>query len=176
MIKKEEVFKIGRLGKPHGTKGEIVFYFDDDIFDRVDCDYMVIEREGILVPFFMKEYRFHHVDTALVTFNDIDTQEKAAELTGSDVYFPRKFAELEDESPILAFLVGFDIVDASTQKTVGTIADINTDTANILFELEDGTFIPANDDLIENIDTDQEKIIMNLPEGLLNLNDTTSEL
>ena len=40
MIKKEEVYKIGRLGKAHGVKGEVSFQFDDDIFDRVDADYL----------------------------------------------------------------------------------------------------------------------------------------
>ncbi len=176
MIKKEEVFKIGRLGKPHGVKGEILFYFDDDIFDRVDCDYLVIEREGILVPFFMDEYRFHHGDTALLTLRDVESQEKAAELTGSDVFFPRELAEQENEAPILTFLVGFEIIDATTQQEIGTIEAINTATTNILFELDNGNLIPANDDLIVNIDTEQEKIIMTLPEGLLSLNDTTSEL
>ena len=37
MIKKEEVYKIGRIGKAHGVKGEVTFNFDDDVFDRVDA-------------------------------------------------------------------------------------------------------------------------------------------
>ena len=36
MIREDDVYKIGRLGKPHGVKGEITFMFDDDIFDRTD--------------------------------------------------------------------------------------------------------------------------------------------
>ena len=54
MIKAEEVYKIGKLGKPHGLKGEINFLFDDDVFDRTDADYLVLEVDGILVPFFME--------------------------------------------------------------------------------------------------------------------------
>ena len=60
MIKQEEVYKIGRLGKSHGVKGEVSFQFDDDIFDRVDADYLVLDIDGILVPFFMEEYRFRN--------------------------------------------------------------------------------------------------------------------
>ncbi|MFC2264720.1 MAG: 16S rRNA processing protein RimM, partial [Prevotella conceptionensis] len=30
----DNFYKIGKLGKPHGVKGEISFHFDDDIFDR----------------------------------------------------------------------------------------------------------------------------------------------
>jgi 16S rRNA processing protein RimM len=168
MIKEEEVYRIGRLGKAHGVKGEVSFQFDDDIFDRVDCDYLVLDVDGILVPFFIEEYRFRSDSVALVKFEDIDTQQRAQELTGCDVYFPRSLAD-EDDSPTLAMLVGFDIVDADTQKTVGRIAAVDDSTANILFELEDDTLVPANDDLITAIDQAARTITMHLPDGLLEL-------
>ena len=168
MIKNEEVYKIGRLGKSHGIKGEISFQFDDDVFDRVDADYLVLEIDGILVPFFMEEYRFRSDSLALVKFCDIDTQERASELTGCDVYFPRALAE-EDDTPTLASLVGFDLVEASNNKKIGTIASIDDSTANILFELEDGRLIPATDDLITDINTKDRTIKMEIPEGLLEL-------
>ena len=71
--------------------------------------------------------------------------------------------------PSLASLVGFDIVDSSNGKIVGKIAAIDDTTANILFELEDGTLIPANDDLVKDIDTEQQQIKMDIPEGLLEI-------
>ncbi len=168
MIKNEEVYKIGRLGKSHGIKGEISFQFDDDVFDRVDADYLVLEIDGILVPFFMEEYRFRSDSLALVKFCNIDTQERASELTGCDVYFPRDLAD-EDDTPTLASLVGFDLIEASNNKKVGTIASIDDSTANILFELEDGRLIPATDDLITDINTKDRTIKMEIPEGLLEL-------
>ena len=57
MIRQEEVFKIGKIGKPHGVKGEVAFRFSDDVFDRVDADYLILEVDGILVPFLIEEYR-----------------------------------------------------------------------------------------------------------------------
>ena len=169
MIKQEEVFKIGRLGKPHGVKGEVSFQFDDDIFDRVDADYLVLMVDGILVPFFMEEYRFRNDSVCLVKFCDVDTQQRAQELTGCDVYFPRALAEEADEQPSLAGLVGFDIVAASHGKTIGRIASIDDSTINILFELEDGRLIPASNELIEDIDWTKQQITMNIPEGLLDI-------
>ena len=65
MIKPEEVYRIGRLGKVHGVKGEVSLQFDDDVFDRVDADYLVLEIDGILVPFFIEEYRFRSDNVAL---------------------------------------------------------------------------------------------------------------
>ena len=169
MIKREEVYKIGRLGKAHGVKGEVSFQFDDDIFDRVDADYLVLDIDGILVPFFMEEYRFRNDTVCLVKFCDIDTQQRAQELTGCDVYFPRALAEEAEEMPSLASLVGFDIVDASDGKTIGHIAAIDDSTQNILFELEDGTLIPASDELTVDIDVNKKEIIMNIPIGLLDI-------
>ncbi len=169
MIKQEEVYKIGRLGKAHGVKGEVSFQFDDDIFDRVDSDYLVLEIDGILVPFFMEEYRFRNDSVCLVKFCEVDTQQRASELTGCDVYFPRVLANETDEGPSLASLVGFSIINASDGKTIGQIADVDDTTVNLLFVLEDGTLIPANDDLISDIDMEQRQITMGIPEGLLAL-------
>jgi len=169
MIKKEEVYKIGRLGKAHGVKGEVSFQFDDDIFDTTDADYLILDIDGILVPFFMEEYRFRNDAVALIKFCDVDTQQRASELTGCDVYFPRSIADEGTEGPSLASLVGFDIVEADTNEKIGKIASIDDTTQNILFELEDGRLIPASDDLITNIDTNQQQIIMHIPEGLLTL-------
>jgi 16S rRNA processing protein RimM len=178
MIKPEEVYKIGRLGKAHGVKGEVSFQFDDDIFDRVDADYLVLDIDGILVPFFMEEYRFRNDTVCLVKFCDIDTQQRAQELTGCDVYFPRALAEEVDDDLSLASLVGFTIINDGDGKAahtvpddsvVGIIVSIDDTTANILFELEDGRLIPANDDLIVDIDTEHRQIRMNIPEGLLDI-------
>ena len=169
MIKQEEVYRIGRLGKAHGIKGEVTLQFDDDIFDRVDADYLVLDVEGILVPFFMEEYRFRSDTVALVKFCDVDTQQRASELTGCEVYFPRALANEDEETVSYAMLVGFDIVDAGTGNKVGTIAAIDDTTVNLLFELEDGRLIPASDDLISSIDMKKCKIRMNIQEGLLEL-------
>lgn len=169
MIKKEVVYKIGRLGKAHGVKGEVSFQFDDDIFDTTDADYLILDIDGILVPFFMEEYRFRNDSLALVKFCEVDTQQRASELTGCDVYFPRSVADEDGDAPSLAMLVGFNIVDASDGKVVGKIAAIDDSTQNVLFELEDGTLIPASDELITNIDTNRQQIIMNIPQGLLEI-------
>jgi 16S rRNA processing protein RimM len=169
MIKQEDVFKIGRLGRAHGIKGEVSFHFDDDIFDRVDADYLILDVDGILVPFYMEEYRFRNDSVCLVKFCDIDTQQRASELTGNDVYFPRALAEDAAEEPSLCSLIGFRIVDRSNSSVIGTIVSIDDSTPNLLFELEDGTLIPANDGLIDNIDAADRTITMHIPPGLLDL-------
>ena len=169
MIRQEEVYKIGKLGKAHGIKGEISFLFDDDVFDRVDADYLVLDIDGILVPFFIEEYRFKSDANALMKFEDIDTQERARELTGCDVYFPRALADSDEEGMSWAEIVGFDIVDATTGQTAGKIASVDDSTLNILFELEDGRLIPASEELITDVNKENNTITINIPQGLLEI-------
>lgn len=173
MIKQEDVYRIGRLGKPHGVKGEVSFQFTDDIFDRVDADYLILEIDGILVPFFMEEYRFRSNEVALIKFEDIETEGRARELTGCEVFFPREFADADEENMTWSEIVGYRIVDAATDKAVGEITSVDDATINTLFEVKtnDGgeMLIPAGEDLIRGVDKKARIIEMSLPEGLFDL-------
>ena len=169
MIREEEVYQIGKLGKTHGVKGEISFLFDDDVFDRVDTDYLILKIDGIFVPFFIEEYRFKSDSNAIVKFEDIDTQERARELTGCEVFFPRDLADIDDDTISWAAIVGFDVIDAKSGNKIGSITSVDDTTINILFELEDGRLIPASEDLITAIDQQARTIMMRLPAGLLDL-------
>ncbi len=172
MIKLEEVYKIGVLGKPHGIKGEIQFYFEDDTFDTADADYLVLMLDGILVPFFIEEYRFKSNETALIKFCDIDTTERAAELTGTEVYLPRNIKD-DDDTLTFSQISGFSLIDFNTNNVIGKIKRVDDSTANILFEVEDADgdtmLIPAAEDFIKNINKDGQTITVDLPEGLLDL-------
>ena len=185
MISRDSIYKIGVIGKPHGVKGEVTFNFDDDIFDRTDAEYLILDVDGILVPFFMEEYRFKNDETALMKFEDIDTQEQARTLTGCDVFFPREKAEEAEGEASLSQLVGFTLVnagenDAATANEeeagtpIGTICAIDDSTANLLMEVEtpDGRqlLIPMSDDLITDIDQQGRRLVMRIPDGLLDLN------
>ena len=167
MIREDDVYKIGRIGKPHGIGGEVTLRFSDDVFDRVDADYLVLMVDGILVPFFIEEYRFRSEEVALVKFEDIDTMDRAAELTGCDVFFPRHLADIDNDVLTWSQIVGYDIVDVESGKVIGRIEAVDESTINVLLELADGTLIPAADEFIDDIDHEALKLLMSLPDGLL---------
>ena len=173
MIRRDDVYKIGKLGKPHGVKGEITFAITDDVFDRVDADYLVLDIDGILVPFYLEEYRFKNDDNVLVKFEDIDTQELVRAYTGCEVYFPRHLSDSDEENMSWAEIIGFQLVDAVSGRVVGTIDHVNDSTLNLLFEITspegEALLIPANNDLIEEVDIEKKMIRMAIPEGLLEL-------
>ena len=167
MIREDDVYKIGRIGKPHGIGGEGTLRFSDDVFDRVDADYLVLMVDGIFVPFFIEEYRFRSEEVALVKFEDIDTMDRAAELTGCDVFFPRHLADIDNDVLTWSQIVGYDIVDVASGKVIGRIESVDESTINVLLELADGTLIPAVDEFIDDIDHEALKLFMSLPDGLL---------
>ena len=167
MIREDDVYKIGRIGKPHGIGGEVTLRFSDDVFDRVDAEYLVLMVDGILVPFFIEEYRFRSEEVALVKFEDIDTMDRAAELTGCDVFFPRHLADIDNDVLTWSQIVGYDIVDVTSGKVIGRIESVDESTINVLLELADGTLIPAVDEFIDDIDHEALKLFMSLPDGLL---------
>lgn len=172
MIKPDDVFRIGRLGKVHGVGGELMFNFTDDIFDRNDADFLFVEIDGIVVPFFIEEYRFRSDDLAIIKFEGVDTAEEARPLVNCYVFFP-KSQTTDDEGMSLSQLTGFHVIDASTQHDVGAVTSVDTSTANTLIEVEtaDGErrLIPLAEELIAGFDSQQQHITLHIPEGLLEL-------
>lgn len=174
MIRQEDVYKIGRIGKPHGVRGELSLMFDDDVFDRVDTDYLILMIDGILVPFFFDEYRFKGSETALVSFSGINTKEKAQELTGCDVYFPVALYDGDNQAVPMHGINGFTLIDAKAgDKAIGTITHVDDSTANMLLNVhtDDGRdiLIPAAEEFITGMDTAERTITVSLPDGLLDL-------
>lgn len=172
MIKKDEVFKIGVFNKPHGVKGELSFTFTDDIFDRVDCEYLVCLLDGIMVPFFVEEYRFRSDTTALVKLERIDTAEQARKFTNVEVYFPQKYVEEDDSDdiPTWQYFIGFHVTDINHGE-LGEIVAVDDSTMNVLFVIEqpDGEeiLLPAHEEFIVNLGKKKRKLVVEVPEGLI---------
>ena len=176
MIRKEEVYKIGVFNKPHGIHGELLFTFTDDIFDRVDCDYLVCLLDGILVPFFIEEYRFRSDTTALVKLENIDTAESARRFTNVEVYFPRMYAA-EDDILTWNHFVGYRMEDVH-HGMLGEVTSVDTSTVNTLFVVESANgelLIPAHEEFVLNIDKKQQLITVKLPTGLLSLEEAETD-
>ena len=172
MIKKEEVFKIGVFNKPHGVKGELSFTFTDDIFDRVDGEYLICLLDGILVPFFIEEYRFRSETSALVKLEKIDTAEQARKFTNVEVYFPLKFVEEDDSDdiPTWGYFGGFQVKDVH-HGDLGEIVAGDDSTMNVLFSIErpDGEeiLLPAHEEFIVKLEKKKRRLMVEVPEGLL---------
>lgn len=174
MIKKEDVYQIGKLTKAHGLNGEMNFQFTDDVWDRVESEYLICEVDGILVPFFLEEYRFRSESTALVKFEDLESADAVRFLVNSEVFLEKKYQEeLGEDEVSLNYFIGFKMIDGDDNKEIGEIVDIDDNTENWLFIVErpDGeeVMIPAHEEFIAEIKQEEKVMVMDLPIGLLEL-------
>ncbi len=173
MIREDEVYKIGVLTKTHGVSGELNMAFTDDVFDRAGAEYVVCRMDGILVPFFMEEYRFRSDTAALVKFEGVDTEERARRMTGAEVYFPKALAEEAREGEYTwSYFTGFTVVDTVLGE-LGRVESVDESTLNVLFEVATPSggkiLVPAGEDLVSDVDHESRRIYMSLPDGLLDL-------
>ena len=172
MILKAEIFPIGQISKTHGVNGEMSFSFTSDIFDREEVPFFIFEIEGILVPFFIDEYRFKGNTTGLLKLDGITTEEQARAFYGLTIYLPKKFLEkVEDTEIELDYFAGFSLVD-KVKGLLGVISEVDQTTDNVLFVIptkDDELLIPAGEEYIEKIDHKKKIIYVKLPEGLLDL-------
>jgi len=172
MITKSDVIPIGQINKPHGVNGEMSFSFTSDIFDREDVPFFIFEVQGILVPFFLDEYRFKGSTTGLMKLDGVTTEEQARTFYGSTIYLPKTYLEKVEDKEIEAdYFAGFSLVDEE-KGLIGIISEVDKTTENILFVIpkpNDELLIPAGEEYIQEIDHEKKIIYVKLPEGLLDL-------
>ncbi|MBR2193008.1 MAG: 16S rRNA processing protein RimM [Bacteroidaceae bacterium] len=173
MIQYSDVYKIGTITKAHGLQGKVVLNFSDDIFDTTDADYLIIDVDGILVPFFISEYRFRSNASALMKFDHIESAEQTQQIVGCDVYFEKsKAQEAGTDEMSLNYFIGFTMLDEQGAK-IGEITDIDDKTDNWLFVVErdngDEALVPAQESFIVDINHEKRTMTMDLPVGLLDL-------
>lgn len=174
MISPDEVFKIGTIGRPHGIKGEVCLHFTDDIFDTADADYLVCKIDGLLVPFFLEGWHFKGQDTAILKFEDLNTDNDVKFLHNAEVYFPKNLADRRDNRlTSWKMLTGFSVSD-TRHGSLGTVSGVDETSANVLLDITTpggvSLLLPIHPDLVEDFDATGRNLVLNLPDGLLDLN------
>lgn len=173
MISKEEVFKIGQFAKPHGIKGEIALVTNSDVFDDSDDPYIICEIDGILVPFYIEEYRYKSDTVVLLKLVNVDDEKAAREFSNRDVFYPLDEMDEEDLIGDMTWdsFIGYTVVDEKLDE-LGEVADVDESTANVLFRIVRGDkefLLPAAEELILAADHDKKTLTVSVPDGLLDL-------
>ena len=177
MITREELIAIGHYNKPHGVAGEISATVDVDVDVLRDLSCLVSEMDGIFVPFFVNSLRPKTCETVLLTIDGIETEQQATRLVNHEIYalkrdYRQESIDADADGYPLDYFIGFELQD-SDGTTVGTIVQVDEQTENAIFIVEDGDrelLLPASDDLIVEFDLDKKVMVMELPQGILDLN------
>lgn len=168
MIQEKEIFKAGKINKTHGVNGELNCAIDADTIDR--AEYMVLDMDGIFVPFFISNIRVKSSNSVLLTLEDIETETDARNLVGKDIYLPIHLMSDEDMLSY-EYFIGFTVVNAD--EKLGEISFVDDQTVNILFGIsaEDGDILlPAVEDFIMEVDNENKILYTNYPNELVELN------
>ena len=85
----KDCFFLGKITKPFGLKGEVIFFLDvDEPSDYAGMDSVFVEVKNQLVPYFIESIRING-NKATVKFEDLAAEEALA-LVGCDLYLPLK--------------------------------------------------------------------------------------
>lgn len=172
-MKKDNCFYLGKIVKKYSFKGEVLAKLDTDepeLYENLDA--IFLDLRGNLVPFFIEQSQLHKSDLLRLKFEDITTEADADALIKTELYLPLELLpKLEGNKFYFHEVIGFKLIDEDFGE-VGIIKSINDTTAQALFEVDRNgieLLIPMNDDFIKEVNRESKRMVMNLPEGLIEL-------
>lgn len=172
-MEKKDCFYLGKIVKKYSFKGELLAKLDTnqpELYENLDA--IFVEIRGNLVPFFVEHSQFHKSELLRIKFEEVDTEGDADALLKCDMYLPLELLpKLDGNKFYFHEVIGFIIKDKNFGK-VGIIKGINDTTAQALFEIDRNgkeVLIPMNDDFIKKVDRPNKTILVETPEGLIDL-------
>jgi len=163
-IPKADCEKVGYFKKTHGVFGELVLEYEPQFEVSIEnADRLFVELDGLLVPFFVMEdgFRFKTENSAIITFDGLETEKYAKRMVGSSVYlFKNEIIEMSDE----LFESQFENYMLTDEKLgeIGIIEQIDNYSGNIVFTvnyLGKALLVQFNEDFF--IEIDRKKHLLN---------------
>jgi len=171
-VTNDDCFRVGSILRTKGLKGELHIYVGFEGLENIKFTSVFIENSGKLVPYFVASIKYLQKNAAYLILDDVDTIEKASLLLKKDLYLPNKLKPKKRKAEFtLNDLAGFTVVDID-EGELGEIisvqeyprqfiATVNYKNCEVLF--------PLNEDIIKSIDQVKGILLVNLPEGLLDI-------
>lgn len=161
---------VATVVKTHGIKGELNVELGemaepDEDFAPGSC--LIVEIDGLDVPFFVASSRPRGGGSMLLTLDDVASETEAASLVGRRLYV---YADPDEADELTAGdLVGYELIDAAAGSAIGRIDDLTELTPGAWYFDLGGRLIPAVDEFIADVDHSRRSVTVALPEGLLEL-------
>jgi 16S rRNA processing protein RimM len=164
---------IGQITKTSGFEGTVIVRLEKRFIENIpEPESVFLQVEGRPVPFFIDSLEYSGGDILKLTFTGYDSTEKVSEFRGCNVFLTSGSPEKEAD-PGLLILKGYSVFDAD-KNTVGIVKEVISNPGQFLLDIETSggkqVLVPFHEDLIVSIDNRRKKIIMELPEGLREIN------
>ena len=170
---KDDCFYLGKIVRKHSFKGEVVIKLDTDepeLYENLESVFVLHGTN--LIPFFIEKSLLQKGNQLRTKFEGVDSEKDADSILKSGVYLPlTMLPRLVGNQFYFHEVIGFQLEDVN-HGLVGEIVGINDKTAQPLFEVDkDGVeiFIPMIDHFIKKIDRPNKKVVVETPEGLIDL-------
>jgi 16S rRNA processing protein RimM len=168
-----DTFKIGRLVKVRGKEGELICHLEIDNPGKYsNLEFIHIELNRRLIPFRIESLEITG-DYARISLQDIDNPEAARELVKHDVYVSESDRpQLPDQAFYPHEIVGYTVFNHEKNE-IGKVKDILQKPEQHLLQVvhqNKELLIPLAMELILEINKEKRHIIIDLPEGLIDLN------
>ncbi|MEY4616015.1 MAG: rRNA processing protein RimM [Pseudomonadota bacterium] len=169
----ESLRKIGKISGVHGLKGELYIYvFSKDISWIDELTEVVFEdAKGQRTTHLVKSLR-PFKDGFLVFIEGVNDRTEAEKLRAQLVYVSGSFfvSDEGDDTFYLAEIEGFEVYDDEVR--LGIIEGFGTNTVQDLLHVRMDfgiAEIPLVEEFLVEIDFEEKKIFMELPEGLIEI-------
>lgn len=181
IIDKNKFHPVGTLTKSFGVKGKISAQLTSSFpEDPEEIDFIMLEKEGLLVPLQVIEMEFTSDETAIFQFEFVDAKEDTTAWIGCTLYLPNELINHSESDLSYETLTGYKLYNEENQY-LGTITGFMDIPSNPLLAAEiqgDEYLFPAHEDLILEINEEEQMIRMKIMDGLFDLNtanDTTEQ-
>lgn len=166
-----EYISVGKVGKTYGTGGALKLHPEEPYTEAVlQAAVLFIPVAGKPAPFFVEEYL--SADPLVVKLEEVEDREEAHPLSGQPLFLRQQdLPTAGEEEEDYRVMIGYTIHDEAAGE-VGVIRDIMELPEQVLAVLDyEGReiLIPINEHFIRSFDLEQRLILMDLPEGLLDL-------
>ena len=164
---------IGKVVKSKGKRGELKLRLYSEHHLKPFFPRVYLQKKGSLEEFEVEALR-PYKDGCLIKLKEVDTLDQAWELMGQEILVPEEFlSPLEKDNYYLFQLIGSSVITIKKEK-VGTVKDILFVENNELLVVEKGNkeiLIPFTKSICLEIDLTNKEILVNPPDGLLELNE-----
>lgn len=167
-----EYFKIGKLVAAFGLKGELILqhYLGKKTSLKDLQAIFVEERKSSFIPWFIESSRIKGEEEIYLKLQDVNTREEATKLTQKEVWLTETDFKKYSAKTSPINLLGYNVFEKS--KELGTILEVIEQPHQILCRIEIETkevLIPLHENTIIKIDHKKKQVIVELPEGLLEI-------
>jgi 16S rRNA processing protein RimM len=163
---------LGRILKARGFDGTVTVKLEEAFFEKIpELESVFLEIDGKPVPFFIAESESSGADLLWLKFDGYDSLEKIIGFIGCNIFLTA--GEISKSVFKSSRLTGFTVF-LPQKILLGTVNDIIENPGQVLLVLESAEgkelLIPLHEDFIISVDKRKKQIVMDLPEGLTEIN------